>query len=121
MRWGFMARCSTVLFALALLLIVGKANGSQSVDLAWDASPPDQNVVGYLVYFGTSSRDYTQSQDTPTPSSTIAGLTEGCVYYFAVTAYTNNRKNTAFGTAIISDDHLIDFIVNDDWIQVIYP
>lgn len=51
-------------------------------------------------------------------SQTITTMPRG---YFAVTAYTNNRKKTAYGTAIISDDHLIDFIVNDDWIQVIYP
>jgi hypothetical protein len=51
-------------------------------------------------------------------SQTISTMPRG---YFAVTAYTNNRKKTAYGTAIISDDHLIDFIVNDDWIQVIYP
>lgn len=51
-------------------------------------------------------------------SATITSMPQG---YFAVSAYTNNRTKTAYGTAIISDDHLIDFIVNDDWIQVIYP
>ncbi|MFT3895926.1 MAG: hypothetical protein QM730_30285 [Anaerolineales bacterium] len=51
-------------------------------------------------------------------SQTITSMPRG---YFAVSAYTNNRKNTAYGTAIISDDHLIDFEVYDDWIKVIYP
>ena len=51
-------------------------------------------------------------------SSTITTMPQG---YFAVTAYTNNRKKTAYGTAIISDDHLIDFEVYDDYIKVIYP
>lgn len=51
-------------------------------------------------------------------SQTITTMPQG---YFAVSAYTNNRKNTAYGTAIVSDDHLIDFEVYDDWIKVIYP
>jgi len=43
--------------------------------------------------------------------------------YYAVTAWTNNRTRTAYGTAIISDNHLIDFEVYDDSdiIKVIYP
>ncbi len=51
-------------------------------------------------------------------SQTITSMPRG---YFAVSAYTNNRKNQAYGTAIISDDHLIDFEIYDDWIKVIYP
>jgi len=51
-------------------------------------------------------------------STTITTMPRG---YFAVSAYTNNKKNTAYGTAIISDDHLIDFEVYGDWIKVIYP
>jgi hypothetical protein len=51
-------------------------------------------------------------------SSTITTMPVG---YYAVTAWTNNRTKTAYGTAIISDNHLIDFEVYDDWIQVIYP
>jgi len=51
-------------------------------------------------------------------SQTVTTMPQG---YFAVTAYTNNRKKTAYGEAIISDNHLIDFEVYDDWIKVIYP
>lgn len=51
-------------------------------------------------------------------SATVTTMPQG---YFAVSAYTNNRTKTAYGTAIISDDHLIDFEVYDDWIKVIYP
>ena len=51
-------------------------------------------------------------------SVTITSMPQG---YIAVTAWTNNKKNNAYGEAIISDDHLIDFIINKDWIQVIYP
>jgi hypothetical protein len=51
-------------------------------------------------------------------AQTVTSMPRG---YFAVTAYTNNRKKTAYGEAIISDDHLIDFEIYDDWIKVIYP
>lgn len=51
-------------------------------------------------------------------SATVTTMPQG---YFAVSAYTNNRTKTAYGTAIVSDDHLIDFEVYDDWIKVIYP
>ena len=51
-------------------------------------------------------------------TQTITSMPQG---YFAVTAWTNNRTKTAYGEAIISDDHLIDFIINDDYIQVVYP
>ena len=40
---------------------------------------------------------------------------------YALTAWTNNRTKTAYGSAIISDNHLIDFEVYDDYIRVIYP
>lgn len=40
---------------------------------------------------------------------------------YAVTAWTNNRSKTAYGSAIITDNHLIDFEVYDDWVKVIYP
>jgi hypothetical protein len=51
-------------------------------------------------------------------SATVTTMPQG---YFAVSAYTKNRTKTAYGTAIVSDNHLIDFEVYDDWIQVIYP
>lgn len=39
--------------------------------------------------------------------------------YYYVSVYTS--KAMAYGEAIISDDHLIDFEVYDDWVKVIYP
>jgi hypothetical protein len=40
---------------------------------------------------------------------------------YAVTAWVNNRTATSYGTAIISDNHLIDFEVYVDFVKVIYP
>ncbi len=61
--------------------------GDQSVSLAWDASPTI-DVVGYAVHYGGASRAYTNSLDVgDTTTSTVRGLEDGAIYYFAVTAY----------------------------------
>src|ERR1700750_3075795 len=64
------------------------AQGDQSVSLAWNASP-DTNVVGYVLYYGTSSGNYTNRIDMGTnTTATIDGLKNpGTNYYFAATAY----------------------------------
>jgi hypothetical protein len=65
---------------------------SSSVTLAWDANAattdPGTNTVGYRVYIGPSSGDYTQSIDVGnSTTATVSGLTSGSTYYFAVIAY----------------------------------
>jgi fibronectin type 3 domain-containing protein len=58
-----------------------------SVKLGWNASP-DADVAGYRVYYGSSSRNYTNSVDVGNVlTNTVAGLINGTRYYFAVTAY----------------------------------
>ena len=60
----------------------------QSLYVQWTPSnAPD--IVGYRVYWGASSKVYTQQQDVPgsgTGGVTIDGLTEGQRYYLAVVA-----------------------------------
>lgn len=51
-------------------------------------------------------------------TTTIKTMPQG---YFAITAWTKNRTKTAYGEAIISDDHLIDFEIYEDRVRVIYP
>ncbi|MEO6969761.1 MAG: fibronectin type III domain-containing protein, partial [Chthoniobacterales bacterium] len=80
-------RFFTILFTLAGLLIPCGVEASQSVNLTWQANPPGEDVAGYRVYFGTNSGNYTQTQEASVPSSTVSGLTEGVIYYFAVTAF----------------------------------
>src|SRR5437763_16901195 len=58
-----------------------------SVTLVWNASP-GTNVAGYNVYYGVSSRTYTNKVNVGNATNaTISGLIEGTTYYFAVTAY----------------------------------
>lgn len=75
------------LFCIAALSLCAAARGSQDVTLEWDPSG-DTNVVGYAVYYGTNSGNYTARVDAGgTNAITVPGLTEGVTYYFAVTAY----------------------------------
>ena len=69
-----------------------------------------QNAFGECGYIGFDM--------AKTGTVTVTSMPQG---YFAITAWTNNRTKTAYGEAIISDNHLIDFIVRDDRVQVIYP
>lgn len=48
----------------------------------------DPSVVGYNVYYGPTSRNYTNVLTTGTTNSaTVTGLVEGETYFFAVTAF----------------------------------
>ena len=64
---------------------------SSTVTLAWAASTA-ANVGGYIVYYGTSSGNYTASVDVGNSTSyTLTGLQTGTAYYFAVSAYDTTR------------------------------
>jgi Bacterial Ig domain/Fibronectin type III domain len=63
------------------------AQAAQSVSLLWDANS-DRDVVGYRVYYGTSSGNYSHSNDVGNVTgTTISNLTAGQTYYFVVTDY----------------------------------
>jgi hypothetical protein len=68
--------------------------------LSWDPSPsPD--VVGYKVYIGTGSRQYTSPIDVGTSlTHKMAGLLSGKTYYFAVTAYNNTQLESAYSNEV---------------------
>lgn len=81
-----------------LLLLLGVVNGllvgssnlfaqySQSVNLAWDASP-SPNVTSYVVYHGNASGSYANLTNVGNQTTArINGLQAGQTYFFAVTA-----------------------------------
>jgi len=61
-------------------------NGGYSVGLAWDPSP-STNVIGYNVYYGVSSRVYTNLFTVGMATNCGVILDFGSEYYFAVTAF----------------------------------
>jgi hypothetical protein len=59
---------------------------SQSVQLAWDPSP-DSSVTGYKIYYGISTRSYTNAVALGNvTNTTIVGLLDKVTYYFTATA-----------------------------------
>jgi PKD repeat protein len=73
-----------VMLALGLLALTGGAFAG-SVNLAWDAV---SGASGYRVSYGTTPANYTAKLDAGSnTSATVAGLTDGTRYYFAVQAY----------------------------------
>jgi hypothetical protein len=76
------------------------SNVTADVILAWDANT-DPFVTGYKVYVGDSSGLYSQSFDVGhTATCTLTGLRVGRLYYFAVTAYGQNGRESAFSSEV---------------------
>lgn len=63
------------------------ATPSASVILDWDKSA-DPTVTGYNLYYGSSSRDYTNVAPAgAATTAAVSNLTAGATYYFAATTY----------------------------------
>ncbi len=75
-----------IIYFIILLLFPPSALAGQ-LRLAWDQNA-ESDLAGYKVFFGTSSRNYLGSIDVGKVTAyTLKGLTEGKIYYIAVTAY----------------------------------
>ena len=73
----------TGLLAFSQFTVVAAGN----VTLTWNPSA-DSNVIGYRIYYGAASRNYTNVVDVGGATNvTISNLVEGVTYYFAATAY----------------------------------
>jgi hypothetical protein len=89
-----------LLSMLALIAGLGfvSANASAGqVSLAWDAV---SGATGYRLYYGTASGSYAPPVDAQNATSyTVAGLTDGTRYYFAVRAY-NATTTSGYSTEL---------------------
>ena len=80
---------------LATLASISSLNAG-SVTLAWDPSP-DASVVAYKIYYGPSSRGYTNSiQVGNVTNASIVDLAEGATYYFGATALDGSGLESDF-------------------------
>ncbi len=76
----------TLLGVFIVSLLPAAVLASQNVVLVWQPSP-DADVVGYNVYYGTDSGNYTALINLDNVTLTaIDGLADGVTYYFVVTA-----------------------------------
>jgi hypothetical protein len=95
-------KASALLPAFAITVAAAQA---ASVTLSW--VPPTTNtdgtpvtgLAGFRVFYGTASRQYSQSISIPSPTMTAAvveGLSAGTTWYFAVTAVNASGVESAY-------------------------
>ena len=71
-----------------------------TVNLAWNPST-GSNIAGYRIYYGTSSRNYSNSVNAGNKTSySVSGLTAGKKYYFAATAYNTSNSESAYSSEL---------------------
>lgn len=77
-----------LLVSLLACTMPAVAFSGQVIAVGWDAST-DPTVIGYYVYYGSSSRNYTNVLAVGnTTSALVSNLVSGVTYYFAATTYT---------------------------------
>ena len=87
-------------FTSVLLLFPVMAHALTPVTVAWDQNDPVPG--GYVLYWGTSSRHYTNSHDAGGATQyTVPDLQEGTTYYFAATAYDDTGNVSAYSEEIV--------------------
>ncbi len=67
---------------------------SVSITLAWDAAQ-GTDIVGYNVYFGTASGNYSSVTNAPTNLAVITGLVPGTRYFFTTTTVNSQGMESA--------------------------
>jgi hypothetical protein len=92
---------------LLALSLAGSADAATSVTLAWDPNPPAENVVGYVIHYGQTSRSapgfagYSSSVDVGNQTQgTVAGLDETKDHYFAVVAYNAQQVRSDYSLEV---------------------
>jgi hypothetical protein len=76
------------------------AEATTALNVNWN-SAPDTNVVGYNLYYGTVSQQYTNVIDAGNATNTtICGVVPGTTYYFAATSYTSSGWESTYSAEI---------------------
>lgn len=95
------------IFALLALIVVtafavGRITaGPASVTLAWDKSPGTNVIANYNVYYGPSTRTYTNVVAAGTNLTvTVSNLVRGATYYFAATAVDTSALESDYSTEV---------------------
>jgi hypothetical protein len=65
-------------------------SSTYNLPLAWNSSP-SPGTIGYIVYYGTLSGQYTNAVNVGNvTTNAVSGLTDGVTYFFAITSYDTN-------------------------------
>ena len=92
-------------FVVISILVVSFPNAlAANVTLAWDANT-ESDLAGYKLYYGTATRNYPNNIDVGNVTThTVPNLVDGQTYYFAVTAYDNQRNESAYSDEVTYTD-----------------
>jgi hypothetical protein len=91
------------LFFIIIVAIAQIAMAEQSVNLEWDANT-EPDIAGYRLHYGTTSRQYSRTQDVgKNTAASVENLVPGTRYFFAVTAY-NESAMESLPSAEVSFD-----------------
>jgi hypothetical protein len=94
--WPFIGRSTVMAGILFLTLFQDPLQAQQSVILGWQPSS-DPNAVGYRIYYGTASGNYSNQVWVGNLTSvTIDGLADGVTYYFAATTFNAQNQESGF-------------------------
>ncbi|MHC4269580.1 MAG: fibronectin type III domain-containing protein [Planctomycetota bacterium] len=95
-------------------------NHSAQVAIRWDPNQ-EENIAGYIIYYGNSSGDYGSSADVGNRTNyTVTGLESGNTYYFVITAYNNFGSESnysaeiALKATVVADETAIETITDTD-------
>lgn len=90
-----------IAFGLFLLLGQLAAFADGSVVLTWSAST-DPNAVGYKIYYGGASGDYTNVIEAGNVTAyTVSGLSGGTTYYFSATTVSASGQESPFSNEAV--------------------
>ena len=93
---------------VVLLFIIAKTANAGELTVSWEANTED-DLKGYKLYYGTSSRNYNTVVDVGNVVSySLGGLAEGEVYFFAVTAYDTAYNESGFSEEVSAQVQVID-------------
>ena len=88
---------------LYFLFFIPVSAYAANITLAWDANQ-ESDLKGYILYYGTSSRSYTNNIDVGNKTQhTVSDLQSGVTYYFAVTAYNNANLESDYSVEVTKD------------------
>jgi len=80
--------------------LVNEAHAGE-VTLTWDANT-DENLGGYKLYYGSSSRNYQYSVDVGNMTTyALMNLPDGEIYYFAATAYDVYGNESSYSEEVV--------------------
>jgi len=97
-------RSRSIFFSIILLgiffCILFKLYSENAVTITWNTNA-ETNLVGYNVYYGNSSRHYDNLFFTTQTTSTVYGINNDLLYYFAVTATNTFGLESGFSAEVI--------------------